>query len=88
MLEIYANFVGQRVRAVPGGDPLKQKAVPSREGFPEETRVAYQVGNFSDTALQSEEASATLKRCRSQIEFFEFSANCTTPKTRWPHDTF
>ena len=43
MLDIYDHFVGQRVRAVPVGDPLKQKAVLLREGFsPEEIRGAYQ----------------------------------------------
>ena len=34
MLDISDYFVGQRVRAVPVGDPLKQKAVRLREGFP------------------------------------------------------
>ena len=44
MLDISDHFVGQRVRAVPVGDPLKQKAVLLREGFsPEEIRGTYQV---------------------------------------------
>ena len=33
MFEISDHFVGQRVRAVPVGDPLKPKAVLLREGF-------------------------------------------------------
>ena len=33
MLDISDPFVGQRVPAVPVGDPLKQKAVLLREGF-------------------------------------------------------
>ena len=39
MLDISDHFVGQRVKAVPVGDPLKQKAVLLRDVFlPEETR--------------------------------------------------
>ena len=63
---IYIYFVGQRVRAVPVGDPLKQKAALLREGFlPEEIRGAFQAWNFLDSALQSKEDRAILKRCRS-----------------------
>ena len=43
MLDISDHSVGQRLRAVPVGHPLKQKAVLLREGFsPEEIRGAYQ----------------------------------------------
>ena len=73
MLDIYDHFVGQRVRAVPVGDPLKQQAVLLREGFsPEEIKGAYQAWNFLDAALQSEEDRAILKRCRSPREVYEF----------------
>ena len=73
MLEIYNHFVGQRVQAVPVGDPLKQKAALLQEGFlPEEVRGAYQAWNYLDAALQSEEDRAILKRCRSPRELFEF----------------
>ena len=66
MLDISDHFVGQRVRAVPVGDPLKQK----REGFsPEEIRGAYQAWNFLDAALQSEEDRAMLKLWGSPIIF-------------------
>ena len=73
MLDISDHFVRQMVRAVPVGDPLKQKAVLLREGFsPEEIRGVYQAWNFLDTALRSGEDRATLKRCRSPREVFEF----------------
>ena len=73
MLDISDHFVGQRVREVPVGDPLKQKAVLLRESFsPEEKRGAYQAWNFLDAAHQSEEDRAILKRCRSPREVFEF----------------
>ena len=73
MLDISDHFVGQRVRAVPVGDPLKQKAVLLREGLlPEEIRGAYQAWNFMDTALQSEEGRAIPKQCRSPREVFKF----------------
>ena len=56
ILDISDHFVGQRVRAVPVGDPLKQKDVLLRDGFiPEEIRGAYQAWNFLDAELQSEE---------------------------------
>ena len=43
MLDITAHFVDQGTRAVPVGDPLKQKAVLLQEGFSnEEIRSAYQ----------------------------------------------
>ena len=43
MLDISDHFVGQRVRAVPVGDPLKQKDVLLWEGFsPQKIRGAYQ----------------------------------------------
>ena len=73
MLDISDHFVGQRVRAVPVGDPLKQKAVLLREGLlPLEIRGAYQAWNFMDTALQSEEGRAIPKQCRSPREVFKF----------------
>ena len=73
MLDIFDHFVGQRVRAVLVGDPLKQKAVRLREGLsPGEIRGAYQAWNFSDAALQGEDDRAILKRCRSPREVFEF----------------
>ena len=73
MLDISDHFVGQRVRAVPVGDPLKQKVVLLREDFsPEEIRGAYRAWNFLDAALQSEEDRAILKQCRSPREIFEF----------------
>ena len=54
ILDISDHFVGQRVQAVPVGDPLKQKAVLLWEGFsPEEIRCACQGWNFLDAALQS-----------------------------------
>ena len=60
MLDISDHFVGQRVRAVPVGDLLKQKAVLLREGLlPEEIRGAYHASNFLDAALQSEEDRAS-----------------------------
>ena len=55
MLEISDHSVGQRARAVPVRDPLKQKAVLLREGFsPENIGGAYQAWKFLDAALQSE----------------------------------
>ena len=43
MLDITAHFVDQGMRAVPVGDPLKEKAVLLQEGFSnEEIRGAYQ----------------------------------------------
>ena len=81
MLDISDHFVGQRVRAVPVGDPLKQKTVLLREGFlPEEIRDAYQAWNFLDAALQSDEDRAILKRCRSPREVFEFLGKWYDPK--------
>ena len=57
----------------PVGDPLKQKAVLSLEGFlPEEIRGAYQAWNLLDATLQSDEDRAILKRCRSLRDVFEF----------------
>ena len=53
MLDISGHFVGQGTRAVPVGDPLKQRAVLLRECFSsEETRGAYQAWNFIDGALE------------------------------------
>ena len=47
MLDITAHFVDQGMRAVPVGDPLKQKAVLLQEGFSnDEIRTAYQAWNF------------------------------------------
>ena len=81
MLDISDHFVGQRVRAVPVGDPLKQKVVLLREDFsPKEIRGAYQAWNFLDAALQSDEDRAILKRCRSPSEVFEFLGKWYDPE--------
>ena len=72
MLDITAHFVDQGTRAVPVGDPLKQKAVLLQEGFSnEEIRSAYQAWNFIDAALQSESDRSILKICKSPREVFE-----------------
>ena len=72
MLDITAHFVDQGIRAVPVGDPLKQKAVLLQEGFSnEEIRSAYQAWNFIDAALQSESDRSILKRCKPPREVFE-----------------
>ena len=72
MLDITAHFVDQGTRAVPAGDPLKQKAVLLQEGFSnEEIRSANQAWNFIDAALQSESDRSILKRCKSPREVFE-----------------
>ena len=72
MLDITDHFVGQGMRAVPVGDPLKQKAVLLQEGFSnEEIKGAYQAWNFIDAALQSDSDRSMLKRCKSPREVFE-----------------
>ena len=72
MLDIIAHFVDQGMRAVPVGDPLKQKAVLLQEGFSnEEIRGAYQAWNFIDAALQNNADRSILKRCKSPREVFE-----------------
>ena len=72
MLDISAHFEDQRMRAVPVGDPLKQKAVLLREGFSnEEIRGAYQAWNFIDGALQSNADRFILRRYKSPREVFE-----------------
>ena len=72
MLDITAHFVDQGMRAVPVGDPLKQKAVLLQEGFSnEEIRGVYQAWNFIDAALQSNADRSKLKRCKSPREVFE-----------------
>ena len=72
MLDITAHFIDQGMRAVPVGDPLKQKAVLLQEGFSnEEIRGAYQAWNFIDAALQSNTDRSRLKRCKSPREVFE-----------------
>ena len=72
MLDITDHFVGQGMRAVPVGDPLKQKAVLLQEGFSnEEIKGAYQAWNFIDAALQSDSDRSILKRCKSRREVFE-----------------
>ena len=72
MLDITDHFVGQGMRAVPVGDPLKQKAVLLQEGFSnEEIKGAYQAWNFIDAALQSDSDRSILKRCKSSREVFE-----------------
>ena len=71
MLDITDHFVGQGMRAVPVGDPLKQKPVLLQEGFSnEEIKGAYQAWNFIDAALQSDSDRSILKRCKSR-EVFE-----------------
>ena len=72
MLDITAHFVDQGTRAVPVGDPLKQKAVLLQEVFSnDEIRTAYQAWNLIDAALQSESDRSILKRCKSPREVFE-----------------
>ena len=72
MLDITAHFVDQGMRAVPVGDPLKQKAVLLQEVFSnDEIRTAYQAWNFIDAALQSESDRSILKICKSPREVFE-----------------
>ena len=72
MLDITAHFVDQGMRAVPVGDPLKQKAVLLQEGFSnEKIRGAYQAWNYIDAALQSNADRSILKRCKPLREVFE-----------------
>ena len=72
MLDITDHFVGQGMRAVPVGDPLKQKAVLLQEGLSnEEIKGAYQAWNSIDAALQSDSDRSILKRCKSPREVFE-----------------
>ena len=72
MLDITDHFVGRGMRAVPVGDPLKQKAVLLQEGFSnEEIKGAYQAWHFIDAALQSDSDRSILKRCKSPREVFE-----------------
>ena len=71
MLDIYDHFVGQGMRMVPVGDPLKPNAAPLRESFSSEIRGAYQAWNCMDAALQSEADRTILERCRSPREIFE-----------------
>ena len=79
MLDITEHFVGQGMRAIPVGDPLKQKAVLLDEGFSsEEIKGAYQAWNFIDAALQSDSDRSILKKCISPQEVFE-------PLEKW-HD--
>ena len=81
MLDISDPSVGQGVRAVPVGDPFMQIAVLLREGvLPEEKRGDYQAWNVLDTALQSEEDKAILKRCRLPREVFEFLGKWYDPE--------
>ena len=81
MLDISDLSVGQGVRAVPVGDPFMQIAVLLREGvLPEKKRGDYQAWNVLDTALQSEEDKAILKRCRSPREVFEFLGKWHDPE--------
>ena len=85
MLDIFDHFVGQTVRVVPVGDPLKQKAVLLREGFsPEEIRGAYQLWNFLDAACQSKKDRAILKRCRSPRDVFELLGKWYDPENEVP----
>ena len=66
MLDTSGPFVGQRIRVVPVGDPLKQKAVLLWEGFSsEEIRGAYQSWNVIDGAFHSEADRSILKKCKS-----------------------
>ena len=72
MLDISGHFVGQGIRVVPVGYPLKQKAVLLQEGLlSEEIRGAYQAWNFIDGALQSEADRSILKRCKSPRDVFD-----------------
>ena len=72
MLDISGHFVGQGMRMVPVGYPLRSKTALLREGFSnEEIRSAYQAWNFIDAALQSEADRAILKTCKSPREVFE-----------------
>ena len=73
-LDTSDHLVGDRVRALPLGDPLRQKAVLLRGGggSPDETRGAYRAWNVLDAVLQSEEDIAILKRCRSPKEVSNF----------------
>ena len=83
MLDITAHFVDQGMRAVPVGDPLKQKAVLLQEGFSnEEIRGAYQAWNFINAALQSNADRSRLKRCKSPRAVFERLENGTTLTVR------
>ena len=67
------HFVGERVRAVPVGDPLKQKAVLLLGRVsPDETKGANQAWNVLDAVLQSEEDRAILKRYWSPKEVSNF----------------
>ena len=69
---ISGHFVGQGTRVVPVRDPLKQRAVLSREGFSsDEIRGAYHAWNFIDEALQSEADRSILKRWKSPRETFD-----------------
>ena len=81
MLDISDHFVGQRVRAVPVGDALKQKPMLLWEGvLPEEIKGAYQAWNFLGVSLKSEEDRAILKRCRSPRDAFEFVGKWYDPE--------
>ena len=72
MLDITVHFVDQGMRAVPVGNPLKQKVALLREGFlNEEIRSSYQAWNFIDAALQSNADRSIVKRCKSPREVFE-----------------
>ena len=84
MLDITDHFVGQGMRAVPVGDPLKQKAVLLQEGFSnEEIKGAYQAWNFIDAALQSDSDRSILKRCKSPREVLSALKNGMTLIAKW-----
>ena len=81
MLGISGHLVGQRVRAVPVGNLIKQKDALLRAGFsPEAIKGAYQALNVLDAALQSEEDREILKRCSSPREVFEFLGKWYDPE--------
>ena len=82
MLDISDHFVGQMLREVPVGDPLKSRAVLLSEGFSaDEIRGAYRAWNFVDTALKNEEDRSILKRCKSPREVFEFLEKWYNPES-------
>ncbi|CAN0439469.1 unnamed protein product [Pylaiella littoralis] len=71
MLDISDHFTGRETRALPVGDPLKQKTGLLREGFShDEISGAYLAWNFLDAALQSAADRRILKRCKSPREAF------------------
>ena len=82
MLDISGRFVGQGIRVVSVGDPLKQKAVSLREDVSsEQIRGANQAWNFIDEALQNEVDRSILKRCKSPRETFDHLEQWYNPES-------